>query len=67
MLVLTRKNGETINIGRGIEVKVLSINRNAVKLGFSAPANVVIRRQELQPCREECSVSECGLSASAGR
>jgi carbon storage regulator len=47
MLVLTRKNGETIQIGNGIEVKVLSISRNVVKLGFSAPEDVVIRRQEI--------------------
>jgi carbon storage regulator CsrA len=49
MLVLTRKSGEIIHIGKGIEVKVLSISRSAVKLGFSAPADVVIRRQELIP------------------
>jgi carbon storage regulator len=47
MLVLSRKNGETICISRGIEVKVLSISRNVVKLGFSAPPNVDIRRQEI--------------------
>jgi carbon storage regulator len=49
MLVLTRKNGETICINQGIEVKVLSISRNTVKLGFSAPPQVNIRRQELGP------------------
>jgi carbon storage regulator CsrA len=49
MLVLTRKNGETIHIGDGIEVKVLSISRNVVKLGFSAPTDVAIRRQEIVP------------------
>jgi len=47
MLVLTRKNGETVCISRGIEVKVLSISRNVVKLGFSAPSHVDIRRQEI--------------------
>ncbi len=49
MLVLTRKNGETVCINQRIEVKVLSISRNAVKLGFSAPPQVNIRRQELGP------------------
>jgi carbon storage regulator len=48
MLVLTRKNGETICISREIEVTVLSISRNVVKLGFSAPPQVDIRRQELK-------------------
>ncbi len=49
MLVLTRKNGETICINQHIEVKVLSISRNTVKLGFSAPPQINIRRQELGP------------------
>jgi carbon storage regulator CsrA len=66
MLVLTRKNGETISIGRGIEVKVLSINRHAVKLGFSAPPDVVIRREELHPFRGQDPVSEGSSLASAG-
>jgi carbon storage regulator len=52
MLVLSRKNGETICIGPGIEVKVLSISHNAVKLGFSAPPQVNIRRQEVAPVPE---------------
>jgi carbon storage regulator len=49
MLVLTRKNGETVCISQRIEVTVLSISRNTVKLGFSAPPQVNIRRQELSP------------------
>ncbi len=53
MLVLTRKNGETVCISRRIEVKVLSINRNTVKLGFSAPPQVNIRRQELSSSVEQ--------------
>ena len=47
MLVLTRKNGETVCISQRIEVKVLSISRSAVKLGFSAPPQINIRRQEI--------------------
>ena len=47
MLVLTRRNGESVHIGDAITVKVLSISGNQVKLGFSAPAEVAIRREEL--------------------
>jgi carbon storage regulator len=65
MLVLSRKNGETIHIGRGIEVKVLSINNHAVKLGFSAPPDVAIRRQEVPPRREESRVPQSSPLASA--
>jgi carbon storage regulator CsrA len=55
MLVLTRKNGETVCINQRIEVKVLSISRNTVKLGFSAPPQVNIRRQELDPANKRQS------------
>ena len=47
MLVLMRKNGETVCISPKIEVKVLSISRNVVKLGFTAPPQINIRRQEI--------------------
>jgi carbon storage regulator len=47
MLVLTRKGGESVQIGEGISVKVLAISGNRVKLGFSAPSDVSIRRKEI--------------------
>ena len=47
MLVLSRKNGECINIGGDIEVKVLDVRGGRVRLGFSAPPDVNIQRQEI--------------------
>lgn len=47
MLVLSRKKGERIRIGSTIEVEVLSIQGNRVKLGFSGPKDVPIDRDEL--------------------
>ena len=47
MLVLSRKSGESINIGGNIEVKVLDICGGRVRLGFSAPHDVNIQRQEI--------------------
>jgi carbon storage regulator len=49
MLVLSRKVGEEIVIGDNIRVKVLSVRGNQIRLGFTAPDNVVIHREEL--CR----------------
>ncbi len=49
MLILTRKVGQAIEIGGGIEVSVLSTRSGHVKLGLAAPRNVVIRRGELSP------------------
>jgi carbon storage regulator len=44
MLVLTRKVGEEILIGDNIRLKVLLIRGNQVRLGFTAPVNLPIRR-----------------------
>ena len=47
MLVLSRKSGETIVIDGDIEVTVLEVRGNHVKLGVTAPPAVAIRRAEL--------------------
>ncbi|QDP41279.1 carbon storage regulator CsrA [Radiobacillus deserti] len=47
MLVLTRKIGDSIQIGEHIEVKVLSIDGEQVKLGIEAPKDVDVFRHEI--------------------
>ncbi|MHA6252364.1 carbon storage regulator CsrA [Oceanobacillus sp. CAU 1775] len=47
MLVLTRKNNESIQIGDDIEIKVLAIEGEQIKIGISAPKSVDIYRKEL--------------------
>jgi carbon storage regulator len=47
MLVLTRKVGEQIVVGENIRVTVVAVNGQRVRLGFEAPGDVLIRRQEL--------------------
>ncbi|MEZ6056685.1 MAG: carbon storage regulator [Planctomycetaceae bacterium] len=47
MLVLTRKEAETITIGDGIVLKVIQTSRGTVKIGIDAPAEVRILRGEL--------------------
>jgi carbon storage regulator len=49
MLVLSRKIGECINIDADIQVRVLDVRDGRVRLGFSAPRDVNIRREELAP------------------
>jgi carbon storage regulator len=53
MLVFTRRKNETITIGDGIEVRVLRVGRDGVRLGIVAPADVSVHRQEIyQQIRE---------------
>jgi carbon storage regulator len=47
MLVLSRKQNEVIMIGPEIQVVVLEIHGDRVKLGFVAPAEVPIHRREV--------------------
>ena len=47
MLVLTRKNTEAIRIGDNIEISVIAIDGDQVKLGISAPKSVEIHRKEI--------------------
>jgi carbon storage regulator len=47
MLVLTRKAGQSIVIGEGIEVTVLSVAGEKVRLGIEADKDVPIYRDEV--------------------
>ncbi|UFT98545.1 carbon storage regulator CsrA [Radiobacillus kanasensis] len=47
MLVLTRKLHQSIKIGEDIEIKVVGIDGEQVKLGISAPKHVDIHRMEI--------------------
>jgi carbon storage regulator len=47
MLVLTRKTNEAIQIGENIEIKIISVQGDQVKIGIEAPKNIEIHRQEI--------------------
>lgn len=47
MLVLKRKAGEAIQIGDDIELTILAIEGDQIKLGIKAPRQVDIHRKEV--------------------
>ncbi len=47
MLALSRKCNESIMIGNGIEVTILDIKGDQVKIGINAPKSVPIYRKEI--------------------
>ncbi|MFW5455003.1 carbon storage regulator CsrA [Thioalkalivibrio sulfidiphilus] len=58
MLILTRNPGEATYIGDDIEVTVLGVTGNQVRLGFKAPRNVPILREEVRDRQERADASE---------
>lgn len=65
MLVFTRKRNETIMIGEGIEVRVLRVGKEGVRLGVTAPAQVAVHRREIyDQIREANRVAAAGSAES---
>ena len=62
MLVLTRKSNESVIIGNNIEVRIIEIHGEQVRLGFSAPREVAIHRKEIYDtiCQENTEAAGQG-------
>lgn len=59
MLVLSRKKDEVFVIGKDIEVKILQIDGDKIKIGITAPKEVQILRGELVDAyKEQASIVE---------
>lgn len=57
MLVFTRKRDEAIIIGHGIEIRVVRIGKDGVRLGITAPADVPVHRSEIYRLVESMNAS----------
>jgi carbon storage regulator len=47
MLVLSRKNGESIRIGDDIEITIVSAKNDQVKIAINAPKHIEVYRKEI--------------------
>ncbi|MBF0143175.1 MAG: carbon storage regulator CsrA [Magnetococcales bacterium] len=47
MLILTRRIGESLNIGDDIKITLLGIKGNQVRIGIDAPRDVEVHREEI--------------------
>lgn len=47
MLILSRKTGEKIRIGDDVIVTICAIDRNKIRVGIEAPADVKVMRTEV--------------------
>jgi len=53
VLVLTRKKGETIIIGEDIQISVLDIKGDQIRIGIDAPRQMAILRKEIYTAVKE--------------
>ena len=57
MLILTRKEGETIMVGDEITVTVLGVKGNQVRIGINAPKDMPVHREEVWQRIKEAAVA----------
>ena len=58
MLILTRRPGESIQVGTDIEISVLEIRGNQVRIGINAPAEVLVLRSELLESKPQAEAEQ---------
>ena len=47
MLILTRRVGETIMVGDEVQVTVLGVKGNQIRIGIKAPEEIAVHREEI--------------------
>ncbi len=65
MLVVTRKTDESLTISDNIEITVLEITKDRVKIGISAPKDIKIIRNELRDAQDMNKESSRALPKAA--
>jgi len=65
MLVLTRRKQERIVIGDDIEITVVAIQGDQVRLGIAAPPSVTVHRREVYDAIQEQNRQAAEASAEA--
>jgi carbon storage regulator len=53
MLVLSRKLGQRFQVGPDVQITIVKIDKNSVRIGIEAPGDVTIHREEIAPRPDE--------------
>ena len=58
MLVLSRCKDRSIMIGENVEIKILDIQGNKVRLGITAPRTIAVHRREVYEAIQQEKIKE---------
>lgn len=67
MLVIRRRAGQSVLIGDGVEIEILDAGPGKVKLGITAPREILVLRKEIRFTREENLMAAQGVTPEAVR
>ena len=65
MLVIRRRAGQSVLIGEGVEIEILDAGPGKVKLGITAPREILVLRNEIRFTREENLLAAQGVTPEA--
>lgn len=66
MLILTRRVGEALKIGDSIDITILGVKGNQVRIGINAPKSVPVHREEIYSRIKEEQKQQPDLPHAAG-
>ena len=64
MLILTRKLGESIQIGEEIRITFLDIKGKQIRIGIEAPRDVIVHREEVYRMIQEQNLQAAHFAAA---
>ena len=67
MLVIRRRAGQSVLIGEDVEIEILDAGPGKVKLGITAPREILVLRKEIRFTREENLMAAQGVTPEAVR